>query len=229
MPDKLDSHSASGPYVPDCAPLYAGNRAECAQGIRHRDTRGATPAESSSSAAGLRRRAGNRQHREDMRNDAISRALRRVSLSAPPLEQSQMQHETQTTKLADMSPQRAFLALVGDVSHPDAVFSTLRAITTLAPGTEIFFQYTVPKELCDEESQRLLAVVMAASAARGEPWQSSFEPVKLSEQVSKLGFAEVSDLGPGEARARFFADRTDGLRPSASEYYMRARVGPNSN
>ncbi|MBV8356447.1 MAG: class I SAM-dependent methyltransferase [Deltaproteobacteria bacterium] len=112
---------------------------------------------------------------------------------------------------------------------PDAVFSTLRTTATLAPGTEIIFQYTVPKELCDEESQRLLAVVMPVSTARGEPWQSSFVPATLSEQVSKLGFAEVSDLGPEEARARYFADRTDGLRPPTSEHYMRARVGPHSN
>jgi methyltransferase (TIGR00027 family) len=108
---------------------------------------------------------------------------------------------------------------------PDAVFSTLREITALAPGTEIIFEYSVRKELCDEESQRLLGVVGAGAAARGEPFQSSFEPAKLSEQVSKLGFAEVSDLGPEEARARYFADRTDGLRPPASEHFMRARVG----
>jgi methyltransferase (TIGR00027 family) len=112
---------------------------------------------------------------------------------------------------------------------PDAVFSTLRAIATLTPGTEIIFQYTVPIKLCDEESQRLLAVVMAGAAARGEPWQSSFEPAKLSEQVSTLGFVEVSDLGPEEARTRYFADRTDGLRPPASEHFMRARTGPRTS
>jgi methyltransferase (TIGR00027 family) len=112
---------------------------------------------------------------------------------------------------------------------PDAVFSTLRAIATLAPRTEIIFQYTVPIELCDDESQRLLAWVMASAAARGEPWQSSFEPAKLSEQVSKLGFVEVSDLGPEEAKARYFADRTDGLRPPASEHFMWARIGPRTS
>jgi methyltransferase (TIGR00027 family) len=112
---------------------------------------------------------------------------------------------------------------------PYAVFRTLQAIATLAPGTEIIFQYTVPKELCDEESQRLLGVVMTGAAARGEPFQSFFEPAKLSEQVSKLGFAEVSDLGPEEAIARYFSDRTDGLRPPTSEHYMRARVGPHSD
>jgi methyltransferase (TIGR00027 family) len=112
---------------------------------------------------------------------------------------------------------------------PDAIFNTLRTIATLAPGTEIIFQYTVPKELCDEESQRLLAVVMEGAAARGEPFQSSFEPAKLSEQVLKLGFAEVSDLDPEEARIRYFADRTDSLRPPGSEHFMRARVGVRSN
>jgi hypothetical protein len=37
-------------------------------------------------------------------------------------------------------------------------------------------------------------------------------PAKLAEQVRKIGFAEVSDFGPDEANARYFKDRTDGLR-----------------
>jgi methyltransferase (TIGR00027 family) len=111
---------------------------------------------------------------------------------------------------------------------PDAIFSTLRTIAALAPGTEIVFHYTILKELVDEETQRLLAVVMAWTAARGEPYQSFFEPVKLAEQVRKLGFAEVSDLGPEEAEARYFSGRTDGLRPLASEHFMRALVSPRS-
>jgi O-methyltransferase involved in polyketide biosynthesis len=112
---------------------------------------------------------------------------------------------------------------------PDAIFSTLRTVAALAPGTEIIFQYTVPKELVDEKTQRLLAAVMARTAARGEPYRSFFEPVQLAEEVSKLGFAEVSDLGPDEAEARYFIGRTDSLRLPASEHLMRARVGPRSN
>jgi O-methyltransferase involved in polyketide biosynthesis len=112
---------------------------------------------------------------------------------------------------------------------PDAIFNTLRSVAALAPGTEIIFQYLVPKELLDEESQRILAVVMAETAARGEPHQSFFEPAKLAEQVQKLGFAEVSDLGPEEVGVRYFAGRTDGLRASPSNHFMSARVGPRSN
>jgi hypothetical protein len=64
---------------------------------------------------------------------------------------------------------------------------------------------------------------------RGEPFKSFFEPNQLAEQVRQLGFAEVSDFGPDEAAARYFAGRTDGLRPLASEHLMRARVGVRSD
>jgi methyltransferase (TIGR00027 family) len=110
---------------------------------------------------------------------------------------------------------------------PDAIFSTLRAIAALAPGTEIIFHYTVPKESVDEQTQLMLAAVMGFAAARGEPYRSVFEPAQLADQVRKLGFCEVSDLGPDEARMRYFANRNDGLRPLASEHFMRARVGPH--
>ncbi len=110
----------------------------------------------------------------------------------------------------------------------DAIFGTLRAVAALAPGTEIIFEYSVPKELVDEETQKILAASMTAGQARGEPQQSFFEPAKLAEQVRKIGFAEVSDFGPDEAEARYFNDRTDGLRPFALNHYMRARVGIRS-
>jgi methyltransferase (TIGR00027 family) len=108
----------------------------------------------------------------------------------------------------------------------EAIFGTLRAVAALAPGTEIIFEYNVPKELVDEETQRILAAATTATQARGESQGTSFEPGKLAEQVRKIGFAEVTDFGPEESAARYFNDRTDGLRPAAPNHYMRARVGP---
>ncbi len=112
---------------------------------------------------------------------------------------------------------------------PDAIFSTLRTVAALAPGTEIIFQYTVPKELVDEENQRILARSMAGAEALGEPYRSFFEPAQLAKECERLGFTEVSDLGPEEAEAHYFTSRTDGLRPLTSQHFMRARVGPRSN
>ena len=51
----------------------------------------------------------------------------------------------------------------------DAIFGTLRAVAALAPGTEIIFEYNVPKDLVDEETQKILAAAMTAAQAHGEP------------------------------------------------------------
>lgn len=112
---------------------------------------------------------------------------------------------------------------------PDAIFGTLRTIASLAPGTEIIFEYPLPRELLDEEAQQVLAVVGAAAAARNEPLITFFEPARLAEQVRKLGFSEVWDFGPGETSPLYFAGRTDGLRPPANVHLMGARVGPRSS
>ncbi len=109
----------------------------------------------------------------------------------------------------------------------DAIFSTLRDVAALAPGTEIIFEYVILDSLLDAESQRMAAVVKAGAAARGEPWLSFFDPVGLRARLRELGFAEVWDIGPEEANARYFTDRTDGLRLSVPSpaHLMRARVG----
>ena len=110
----------------------------------------------------------------------------------------------------------------------DAIFSTLRTIAALPPGTEIIFQYSVPKEVVDEEAQQMLAVMMSQAASHDEPLQSFFKPEQLRKQVCDLGFAEVSDLGADEARERYFRGRPDDLRPLGSQHFMRARVGRRS-
>jgi methyltransferase (TIGR00027 family) len=112
---------------------------------------------------------------------------------------------------------------------PDVIFSTLRTVAALALGTQIIFQYSAPKESVDEEAQKILAVRAAFTAARGEPIQTSFEPTELAVQVRGLGFAEVFDFSPKQATQCYFAHRTDGLRPFATEHFMSARVGPRSN
>ena len=92
-----------------------------------------------------------------------------------------------------------------------AVFETLRYVASLAPGSEIVFEYGLPESRLDEEDRRLLAVAKAYAAARGEPFLSAFEPTTLAARVKALGFAQVWDLGPEEANAHYFAGRTDGL------------------
>jgi hypothetical protein len=62
-----------------------------------------------------------------------------------------------------------------------------------------------------------------AVAAWSEPFLTFFEPAALTEPVRKLGFAEVWDPGAEKVNARYFANRSDGVRLSLG-HFMRARV-----
>lgn len=110
----------------------------------------------------------------------------------------------------------------------DAIFSTLRDVASLAPGTEIIFEYEILDSLLDEESQRMVTVLKANAAARSEPWLSFFDPASLMTRLRELGFTEVWDLGPEEANKRYFGGRTDGLCISNIGHLMKARVGEMS-
>jgi methyltransferase (TIGR00027 family) len=113
---------------------------------------------------------------------------------------------------------------------PDAIFSTLRTVASMAAGTQIIFDYGHPLSLLDEQARQGFTGIMAQAASRGEPMISFFEPKDLAAQVRALGFAEVWDFGPEEANPRYFASRSDGLRmrPSGGGHLMVARVGPGS-
>jgi methyltransferase (TIGR00027 family) len=106
----------------------------------------------------------------------------------------------------------------------EAIYHTLQTVASLAPGTEIIFEYTVPEALLDAEGQRVLAAFKARGAARGEPWLSLFEPTHLTTHVKELGFAEAIDFSSEAANALYFADRTDGLQVPSTTHIMRARV-----
>jgi O-methyltransferase involved in polyketide biosynthesis len=60
--------------------------------------------------------------------------------------------------------------------------------------------------------------------AIGEPWITYFDPVSLARDLRGMGFTQVEDFGPEEAKDRYFKDRTDGLRIGGSGRLMKARI-----
>jgi len=105
----------------------------------------------------------------------------------------------------------------------EAIFETLRYVASFAPSSEIVFQYVLSDALLNEESRSLTAMLKAATAARGEPFVSAFDPPALAAQIQALGFQQVENFGPEEANARYFAGRTDGLYILPMFNLMRAR------
>jgi len=106
----------------------------------------------------------------------------------------------------------------------EAVFTTLRYVASLVPGSEIVFQYFLPETLFDDENRRLLALWKERRASVGEPVLSQFEPATLATHMQECGFTQIWDVGPEELDARYFAGRTDGLRASPHSHLMKACV-----
>ena len=91
-------------------------------------------------------------------------------------------------------------------------------------GSEIVFSY-VPRAEDLEGADRDIAEASAARVARfGEPWKTRFNAGELRALLRAASFREVSHLTPEHARQRYFAGRTDELRPASWEQLIAAVV-----
>ena len=106
----------------------------------------------------------------------------------------------------------------------EAVLGTLKALRSLAPGSEVVFSYLISSELMNERAQAAVSAIAARAAGSGEPWLTHFDPAELSGALTDLGFVQIEDFGGEQAVERYFRDRSDGLHPGGSGHLMRARV-----
>ena len=107
----------------------------------------------------------------------------------------------------------------------EAAMSTLRFVASLPAGTGIVFDYSDEPDSLDLPARIVFHLITAAVAALGEPWRTYFRPDALRAELSKLGFGEIEDLDGSAMNARYFADRSDGLKVGGLIHLVRARVG----
>jgi methyltransferase (TIGR00027 family) len=121
----------------------------------------------------------------------------------------------------------AFFSWLGVTQYltPDATLGTLQEIASLAPGSEIVFEYSVPEEQLEGLERQYLAWCQARSVERGEPWVGFFDPRQMVTQVKSLGFTEITELSPAAINARYFMNRLDGLQTPQAHHLVKARVG----
>jgi methyltransferase (TIGR00027 family) len=93
-----------------------------------------------------------------------------------------------------------------------AVRGTLCYVASLPRGSGIVFDYAVPPATLSLVRRLVIGAVRRHVAAIGEPWKTFFEPQALAAGLAALGFTQLEDLGPDELNARFFKQRSDGLR-----------------
>ena len=123
---------------------------------------------------------------------------------------------------------RERLAAAGfDVGKPAVVASTgvsmyltreanvaaLRQVASLAAGSTLATTFILPLELTDPDVRPGLELAVKGARASGTPFISFFTPEDMLALAREAGFREVRHVSAATLAERYFAARTDGLRP----------------
>ena len=95
----------------------------------------------------------------------------------------------------------------------DANAATLRQVAALAPGSTLAMTFLVPLELADTEIRPALEMAEKGARASGTPFLSFFSPPEILALAREAGFRDVQHVPAAMLAQRYFAGRTDGLRP----------------
>ncbi|WP_413099718.1 class I SAM-dependent methyltransferase [Streptomyces sp. Inha503] len=99
----------------------------------------------------------------------------------------------------------------------EATAATLRQIAGLAPGSTLAMTFLLPAELLDAADRPGLRASKEGAQAAGTPFISFYTPPEMLELAREAGFKDVRHVPGASLAERYFADRTDGLRPSSGE------------
>ena len=94
-----------------------------------------------------------------------------------------------------------------------AVTATLRRVAALAPGSTLVMSFLLPIELVDDEVRTGFERAIEGARASGTPFVSFFTPAEMCKLALEAGFKYARHMPAATLAERYFAGRTDGLRP----------------
>lgn len=95
----------------------------------------------------------------------------------------------------------------------EANAAALREIASLAPGSTFAMTFLLPLEMADPEVRPGLEMAEKGARASGTPFVSFFTPPEILTLAHETGFSEARHVSAADLTQRYFAHRTDGLRP----------------
>lgn len=108
-----------------------------------------------------------------------------------------------------------FFSWLGVAQYVDRAVAdgTFAFVAARPPGSELVLDAIVASELLEPGERIFNEVAAARSAARGEPWLSTFDPVALEGQLASAGFSSVERLTPELAASRYYGGQPAGVTP----------------
>jgi methyltransferase (TIGR00027 family) len=95
----------------------------------------------------------------------------------------------------------------------DANAATFRQVADLARGSMLAMTFLLPLELADPEVRPGLEMAEKGARASGTPFLSFFTPPEILALAREAGFGEAHHISASDLTRRYFANRTDDLRP----------------
>jgi methyltransferase (TIGR00027 family) len=105
-----------------------------------------------------------------------------------------------------------------------AIESTLRTIAGAAAGSEVVFSYRAEDCVLDDVGQEFIRVYAPLAASLGEPLQPGWPGIEIERLISRCGLQAVDHPARADLEQRYFAGRTDDLRPYTVETLVTARA-----
>ncbi len=95
----------------------------------------------------------------------------------------------------------------------DAIAATLQQVAALAAGSTLVMSFLLPLELAEPEIRPVLQRAVDGACASGTPFLNCFTPSEMLALAREAGFGDVQHVSAAALTERYFAGRTDGLRP----------------
>lgn len=105
-----------------------------------------------------------------------------------------------------------------------AIESTLCTTAGAAPGSEVVFSYRAEESVLDGVGREFIRIYAPLAASVGEPLQPGWPVIEIERLISRCGLKVVDHPARADLEQRYFAGRTDGLRPYNVETLVTARV-----
>ena len=107
----------------------------------------------------------------------------------------------------------------------EAIMATLRQVAALAAGSTLAMSFMLPIKMADPDVRPAIERAAAGARATGTPFLSMFKPDAMVALAREAGFRDVQHVSAAMLAQRYFAGRTDGLRPpNNSEELLVART-----
>ena len=98
----------------------------------------------------------------------------------------------------------------------EAIVATLRQIARPSPGSTLVMSFMLPIEMAEPALRAGIERAAAGARANGTPFISFFMPSEMLALARDAGFADARHVSAEALAERYFAGRTDGLRPPSN-------------